>query len=90
MPPIAELLSELTQRYPELDQRLHDDSGQLHRYINIYVNKEEIEDLQGQDTPFAARRRGQSHSGPGPAARLARRSPRHRSGATAATCYYRK
>jgi adenylyltransferase/sulfurtransferase len=49
---VAELLAELTQRYPELDQRLHDDSGQLHRYINIYVNKEEIEDLQGQDTPL--------------------------------------
>ena len=49
---VAELIAELTQRYPDLDQRLHDDSGQLHRYINIYVNKEEIEDLQGQDTPL--------------------------------------
>lgn len=49
---VAELLTELEQRYPELGQRLHDASGQVHRYINIYVNKEEIEDLQGQETPL--------------------------------------
>lgn len=47
---VAELLQELEQRYPELGQRLHDANGEVHRYINIYVNKEEIEDLQGQDT----------------------------------------
>jgi len=33
--------------------RLCDDSGQIKRYVNVFVNDEEIRALQGADTPVA-------------------------------------
>ena len=42
---VAGLLDELVQRYPEMQARLYDGDGELHRFINIYVNNREIEEL---------------------------------------------
>src|SRR5436305_8400169 len=47
---VAGLLADLESRFPGLRQRLRDDTGQLHRYINVYVNNREIEELQGEQT----------------------------------------
>jgi sulfur-carrier protein len=43
---VAELVEDLEQQFPGLRQRLMDETGQLRRFINIYVNEEDIRFLQ--------------------------------------------
>jgi molybdopterin synthase sulfur carrier subunit len=44
------LVADLERQFPGLKERLVDDSGELRRFINIYVNEEDIRFLQGQKT----------------------------------------
>lgn len=48
---INELLSELERQHPGIKERLCDADGKLRRFVNIYVNEEDIRFLEGQDTP---------------------------------------
>ena len=50
---IAELIENLETQYPGVKSRLCDDSGQIKRYVNIFVNGEEIRTLQGSETTVA-------------------------------------
>ncbi len=52
---IAELVDGLEAQYPGVKSRLCDESGQIKRYVNIFVNKEEIRTLQGLETPVDGR-----------------------------------
>ena len=47
---VQEVLSSLGKTYPELAARLFDEAGKLRRYVNFYVNDEDIRDLKGPDT----------------------------------------
>jgi molybdopterin synthase sulfur carrier subunit len=47
---VAEIISDLTTRHPALSERLLDDGGQLRRFINVYVDDEDIRFLQGLDS----------------------------------------
>ena len=47
---VAAVLEKLGERYPGLRERILDQHGNIHRFINIYVNNEAIESLQGVDT----------------------------------------
>ena len=47
---IDSLVSDLEQQYPGLKDRLLDESGELRRFINIYVNQEDIRFLQAKKT----------------------------------------
>jgi molybdopterin synthase sulfur carrier subunit len=47
---IAELLGDLERQFPGLRERLVEDSGELRRFINIYVNQEDVRFLSGQET----------------------------------------
>jgi molybdopterin synthase sulfur carrier subunit len=49
---VGEVLLALEERYPGFHERLYDDSGELQRFINIYVNEEDIRFLQGIATPL--------------------------------------
>lgn len=44
------LVEQLEQDYPGMGNRLRGDDGALRRFINIYVNDEDIRFLQGGDT----------------------------------------
>lgn len=44
------LIEELENQYPGVKERLYDEKGSLRRFINIYVNGEDIRFLQGQET----------------------------------------
>jgi molybdopterin converting factor small subunit len=44
------LIEELEAQYPGVQERLCDEKGNLRRFINIYVNGEDIRFLQGQET----------------------------------------
>ena len=48
---IHELIDSLDNQYPGIKSRLCDESGQVKRYVNVFVNDEEIRALQGAETP---------------------------------------
>jgi molybdopterin synthase sulfur carrier subunit len=47
---VAELLADLERRHPGVKERLCDESGKLRRFVNIFVNEEDIRFLQGDQT----------------------------------------
>ena len=47
---IDSLVSDLDRQYPGLKDRLLDEAGELRRFINIYVNQEDIRFLQAKKT----------------------------------------
>ena len=47
---IGELIESLDAQFPGIKTRLCDDSNQIKRYVNVFVNDEEIRTLQGIDT----------------------------------------
>ena len=47
---IREILKNLEAHYPGIGERLTDESGELRRFINIYVNEEDIRFQDGLDT----------------------------------------
>ncbi len=51
---VASLLEELEQRFPGLRREVLDEQGAVHRFVNVYVNEREIDDLGGLSTPLKA------------------------------------
>jgi molybdopterin synthase sulfur carrier subunit len=49
---LPDLLGEIDLRFPAMNKHLRDDSGQIRRYINIYVNEEDIRFLGGNNYKF--------------------------------------
>ena len=47
---VAALIDELENQYPGLKARLCDESGEVRRFINLYVNNEDIRFLNGKET----------------------------------------
>jgi len=47
---IVALLDDLEAKFPGIKARLCDDSGELRRFVNFYVNSEDIRFLDGKDT----------------------------------------
>jgi molybdopterin synthase sulfur carrier subunit len=48
------LIENLNAAHPGIKARLCDDSGELRRFVNIYVNEEDIRFLKGKDTSLKA------------------------------------
>jgi molybdopterin synthase sulfur carrier subunit len=49
---VREVLQWLTDTYPGLQERLRDEKGEVRRFINIYVNDEDIRFIQNLETPL--------------------------------------
>jgi molybdopterin synthase sulfur carrier subunit len=49
---IGGAISELQSRYPGIKERLVDETGAVRRFVNVYVNEEDIRFLQNQETPI--------------------------------------
>jgi molybdopterin synthase sulfur carrier subunit len=49
---IGDAITELQSRYPGIKERLVDDNGEVRRFVNVYVNEEDIRFLQNQATPL--------------------------------------
>jgi molybdopterin synthase sulfur carrier subunit len=47
---VAEAINELQTRYPGIKERLLDESGAVRRFVNVYVNEEDIRFLQNKET----------------------------------------
>ncbi len=51
---VGAAIGELQTRYPGIKERLVDEAGAIRRFVNVYVNEEDIRFLQNQDTPVKA------------------------------------
>jgi molybdopterin synthase sulfur carrier subunit len=49
---IGEAIAELQKRFPGIKERLVDETGAIRRFVNVYVNEEDIRFLQNQETPL--------------------------------------
>ncbi|KAM3102670.1 MoaD/ThiS family protein [Phormidesmis sp. 146-12] len=49
---IVELLESLEKSCPGIKARICDEQGQLRRFVNFYVNSEDIRFLEGVNTPL--------------------------------------
>jgi len=49
---LGELFSVLDEKFPELKPHLRDDKGEVRRFLNIYVNEEDIRFLGGPAYAF--------------------------------------
>ena len=50
---LAELLADLDSRHPGLRGRLVTEEGSLHRFVNVYVNDEDVRFLNGLETKLS-------------------------------------
>lgn len=50
---LGELLADLDSRHPGLRARLVTEDGSLHRFVNVYVNDEDVRFLGGLDTKLS-------------------------------------
>jgi molybdopterin synthase sulfur carrier subunit len=49
---IGSAIEELQARFPGIAERLVDDKGEVRRFVNVYVNEEDIRFLQNRATPL--------------------------------------
>jgi molybdopterin synthase sulfur carrier subunit len=47
---VADVVEDLDRQFPGLRERLVDDTGELRRFINVYVNGEDVRFLQAKTT----------------------------------------
>mgnify|MGYP001770692798 FL=1 len=49
---IAQLIDALEKEFPGIKERLVDENGEIRKFVNFFVNDEDIRFLQGKDTPL--------------------------------------
>lgn len=49
---VGAAITELQTRYPGIQERLVDEKGEVRRFVNVYVNEEDIRFLNNQATPL--------------------------------------
>ena len=47
---VSDAIGELQARFPGIKERLVDETGAVRRFVNVYVNEEDIRFLQNQQT----------------------------------------
>lgn len=47
---VAAVINDIESRYPGVRAQLYGDDGKLHRFVNVYLNDEDIRYIQGPDT----------------------------------------
>ena len=53
-PTIGAILSQVTSRYPAVKGQLLNADGTLHRFLNVYVNDDDVRYLGGLDAPVVS------------------------------------
>lgn len=48
---IKDVLADLEKQFPGIRERLYDEKGALRRFVNFYVNNEDIRFMSGETTP---------------------------------------
>ena len=52
---VGDVLAALVERYPSLGAQLLTDEGELNRFVNVYLNDQDIRYLQERATPIDER-----------------------------------
>ena len=52
---VGQVVDALTEQYPSLKSQLLTDDGGLNRFVNVYVNGQDVRYLDGLSTPVADR-----------------------------------
>ena len=47
---VGEVLRSLAERHPATESQLFSEDGELNRYVNVYLNDEDVRVLQGLET----------------------------------------
>jgi molybdopterin synthase sulfur carrier subunit len=48
---LGDILNELNRAYPGFNERILDEQGEIRRFVNIFVNDEDVRFLQDRGTP---------------------------------------
>lgn len=48
---VKDLVDDLERQFPGIKERICDDAGAIRRFVNIYLNDEDIRFLEGDATP---------------------------------------
>ena len=51
---LADMVDAMEEQFPGIKERLVDETGGLRHFVNIYVNGEDVQFLQGLDTEIKA------------------------------------
>jgi len=51
-PNLAELIAKMENSYPGIAERLLDENNELRRFVNIFINGEDVRFLEGLDSPL--------------------------------------
>jgi molybdopterin synthase sulfur carrier subunit len=51
---VADLIEDLEKQFPGIKERLVDEGGEVRRFINFYINEEDVRFLQGSQTAIKA------------------------------------
>ena len=51
---VAEVLTALTAKFPDLRKQLFNDEGKMRSFVNVYLNDEDIRYIKKDATPVAA------------------------------------
>ena len=51
---VGEVLTALVAKYPGMTGQVIDDTGALHKFVNVYINDDDVRYLSGVDTPVGA------------------------------------
>jgi sulfur-carrier protein len=49
---LGQIITNLDSSYPGFRERLMDESGELRRFVNVFVNGEDVRFLSGLETPL--------------------------------------
>jgi molybdopterin synthase sulfur carrier subunit len=51
---VGEVLRSLADQHPATESQLFSEAGELNRYVNVYLNDEDVRVLEGLDTSVSA------------------------------------
>ncbi len=49
---VIDIIGDLERQFPGMRERLVDDDGGIRRFVNVYVNQEDVRFLDGDKTPL--------------------------------------
>ena len=49
---IRDVMEDLEKQFPGLKERLCDENGKVRRFVNLYINEEDVRFLKGEETPL--------------------------------------
>lgn len=48
---VGQVLRSLVDRYPQVRDQIFDETGNLRRFVNVYLNEQDVQYLESLDTP---------------------------------------